>query len=297
MSDRKSDEITFYDLALFAIRKWWIGVLCMGLAVGLALWLAITGQPIYRAEATLILAQPPDQSESGLSGQLGSLAALAGVSLRGSSDRKSEAIATMQSRTLTDSFVKDNNLLPVLFASRWDQATQQWKPDVKVPTLWDANKLITRDVRKVVEDRKTGLITLAVEWSDPELAAAWAFDLVERTNKLLQQSAYERSTRNIEYLKKQLEQTNIIEVRQAIYKLMESELKTSMLAQRSEDYAFKVLDSAVVPEEKVRPRRVLIVALGIVAGMFLWIVSLVVYQVIANLVLEHRRATGAAAGR
>jgi uncharacterized protein involved in exopolysaccharide biosynthesis len=283
-------RISLYDIVVLTIRRWWIGVICVGIGVSLAAWMAFNSPFIYRAEAVLMLAQAADQGDSRLPDQLGGLAALAGVSLRGSGDRKAEALATLQSRTLTDSFVRDRNLLPVLFASRWDDQRKEWKPNVKAPTVWDANELISRNIRKVMEDRKTGLVTVAMEWTDPKLAAEWTIDLVERTNRSLQEAAYARANRNIEFLRKQLEQTNIIEVRQALNKLMESELKTSMLAQRSDDYAFKFLDRPVVPEYKVRPRRLLILVLGFTAGIFAWILALVASEIFVGLLKEHRRA-------
>jgi uncharacterized protein involved in exopolysaccharide biosynthesis len=290
-------RLTLYDLILLATRKPWLGVFCVLGGVGIAAWVAFTSKPIYRAEAVVMLAQPTDQSESRLPDQIGGLAALAGLTFGGAGDRKAEALATLQSRVLTESFVQDNNLLPVLFASRWDPERNEWRANAKAPTLWDANKLISTSVRKVLEDRKTGLITVAVEWTDPKLAAEWTAELVERTNKLLQQSAYGRATRNIAYLRKQLEETNIVEVRQALNNLMESELKTSMLAQRSEDYAFKVLDRAVVPQEKVRPRRALLLALGLTGGIFAWVFALIGWGAIILLLEEHRRSGGRAADK
>jgi uncharacterized protein involved in exopolysaccharide biosynthesis len=282
-------KVKFYDVVMVAARRLWAGVICIGIGLIIAGWMAYTTKPVYRAEAVVALSDGGGQAESRLPDQLGGLAALAGVALRGAGDRKSEALATLQSRALTESFVQEKNLLPVLFASRWDSAKNAWKEGVKVPTLWDANKLVSRNVRKVVEDRKTGLIIVAMEWTDPQLAADWTADMIDRTNRLLQVAAHERADRNIAFLKRQLEQTNVVEVRQALNKLMESELKTSMLAQRSEDYVFKVLDRAVVPQDRVRPRRTLILALGIVGGVFGWALFVTMAEMIRHLREEHRR--------
>jgi uncharacterized protein involved in exopolysaccharide biosynthesis len=295
MTDKNSDGVSLYDIVILALRRWWVGAICVTLAVSVALWVAFTSEAVYRAEAVLALAQSSDQSTGGLTEQLGGLAALAGVSLQGATDRKAEGLATLQSRRLVESFVQERNLLPVLFASRWDSSRNAWKPNVEVPTLWDAYELIADDVIKVVEDRKTGLITLGVEWTDPKVAAQWNREFVERTNSLLQESAYERATRNIAFLKRQLQETDIVGVRQALNNLMESELKTSMLAQRSEDYAFKVLDPAVVPERRVRPRRTLLLALGITVGLFMWAIGLVFSQIVSGLLEEHRRRGSATA--
>jgi uncharacterized protein involved in exopolysaccharide biosynthesis len=289
VSDSTASGLTLYTLVLAAVRRPWLGALCVLGGLALGAWAAFTMQPVYRAEAKLLLAQPADQANSRLPDQLGGLAALAGLDFTAASDRKAETLATLQSRVLTDAFVQENDLLPVLFPERWDADRKAWKEGAKPPTLWDANKLISKTVRKVLEDRKTGLITLAVEWTDPKLAAAWTGEFIERTNKLLQVSAYERATRNIAYLKRQLQETNVVEVRQALNNLMESELKTSMLAQRSDEYAFKVVDPAVVPEEKVRPRRALLLALGLTAGLFIWVFALVAAEAIGQLLAEHHR--------
>ena len=41
----------------------------------------------------------------------------------------------------------------------------------------------------------------------------------------------------------------MVEVRAAVYKLMETELKNAMLARTRDAYAFKILDPAVVPPD------------------------------------------------
>lgn len=288
MIDRASST-TLYDIVFLALSRWWVGVVCVVIALGAALWIGYATDPVYRAESVLSLAQSGDQPGGGFSEQLGGIAALAGISLKAGGDRKAEALAILQSRRLADSFVEEMNLLPILFPARWDQTRQSWKDNVKVPTLWDAYELISKNVIKVVEDRKSGLITLGVEWTDPKLAAQWNSELVDRANRLLQESAYTSATRNIAFLKRQLQETDIIGVRQAINNLIESELKTSMLAQRSEDYALKVLDPAVVPEMRVWPRRTLLAALGIAVGIFIWVILLVLAQIVSGLRLEHRR--------
>ena len=112
-------------------------------------------------------------------------------------------------------------------------------------------------------------MTLSIEWKDPEQAAHWASELVSRTNERMRNRAISSAEKNLAYLKRQLEQNSIAEIRTAIYKLIESELKSSMLAQGDEEYAFRVLDPAVVPQEPVRPQKKVIVLLGLVLGFML----------------------------
>jgi uncharacterized protein involved in exopolysaccharide biosynthesis len=99
---------------------------------------------------------------------------------------------------------------------------------------------------------------------------------VDTTNDFLRNQALERSTRNLEYLKKASEQTPIVEVKAAIYKLMEAEIKKQMTALGSKDYAFRVVDPAVVPEHKSAPKRSSFAAFGAVASSMAWFLVIVI---------------------
>lgn len=55
--------------------------------------------------------------------------------------------------------------------------------------------------------------------------------------------------------------------------MIEAQTKTKMLANTQEEYAFRILDKAVVPEEKIRPKRTLIVVLGVMIGLIMGVFS------------------------
>lgn len=278
------DEISLADIvAAFAARKWLIAALTLLFGtVGIIAAFVIT--PTYRAE---IVVSPVEgsSSKSGLSalaGQLGGLASLAGVSLSGGGD-KSEAIATLRSRALTENYIRQQDLLPILFAKKWDASNKQFYRNAqgKIPTLWDGNKLFAKEIRTVAEDKKTGLVTLGIEWEDPAKAAQWANDLVKLANQTLRDRAITESNRNLTYLNEQLGKTSVVELRQAIFRLIETEVKNVMVANGSEEYAFKVIDPAVIPEERFGPQRKLIVLLGFSSGLILSTLYALVRYVVA----------------
>lgn len=248
--------------------------------------------PTYRAEVLLSPVEPdgPKANLGGLASQLGAFASLAGVS-GGKGSEKEEALATLQSRLLTDTFVSEEHLLPILFADKWDAAKQGWKTSdpKKIPTLWDANKLFTKSIRQVVQDRKTSLVTLNIVWEDPKVAAAWANDLVRRTNLYLRSKAITRSNTNIDYLKDQLTKTSVVEIHQALNSLIEDEIKKVMLAQGTEEYAFSVVDPAVVPEERIAPKRTLITLGGAVLG---FLVSAMLAMIRSSMRLDQPNSDG-----
>lgn len=233
---------------------------------------AFTAPKHYIAD-TLI--SPVDNSaaqanRSALAGQLGGLASLAGVSVNSDSD-KGIAIATLSSRILIEGMIRDENLLPIIFKSRWDAEKNDWKSSdpQKVPTLLDGYKAFQKSFEKIEEDKKKSLVTLSIEWTSPEQAAHWTNELVKRANELLRQRALDESGHNLAYLQEEAQKTSVVELRQAIYGLMEGELKKSMIAKGNDQYAFKVIDPAVVPEKKSSPKRTLILIVGFLGGWFL----------------------------
>ena len=108
---------------------------------------------------------------------------------------------------------------------------------------------------------------MTVEWTDPVVAENWANGIVSLANELMRAKALVDSQRNIEYLKKQIAATNVVEMQRVMYGLVESETKTLMLANARADYAFTVVDPAVVPEARVRPKRRLMVLTGVAIGL------------------------------
>ena len=87
----------------------------------------------------MTLAAPVTQNSSGIGGalrsQFGGLAALAGVDLGSGGGRKDESIATLSSLGFARDFIVAENLLPVLFADKWDAAANRWRDPSQVPTL------------------------------------------------------------------------------------------------------------------------------------------------------------------
>jgi uncharacterized protein involved in exopolysaccharide biosynthesis len=229
--------------------------------------------PVFKADITLV---PSDETlgldQNSLLGGFSGIASLVGAGVGGLGNKESEAIAILKSRGLVWSYMQANELLPILFANKWDPRARKWKSDKKnfVPTLADGYRVFDRDVRNVVENRKTNIITLFITWQDPKLAKEWADGLVDAANDLLRQQQIERSTKNLDYLRTASEKTTVVEVRNSIYKLMESEIKKQMIAMGNKDYAFRVVDPAVVPEKKVFPKHSYFALFGAAAGAMIW---------------------------
>jgi uncharacterized protein involved in exopolysaccharide biosynthesis len=245
-------------------------LVCFGCAVAYAL----LARPIYRAQVVLLPVSMTEDAGllSGLQGSgLGSLAGLAGINLDGNDDFRKEALALLTSRDFTVGFIEAEQLLPLLYPKKWDSQARRWRvTGSEVPTVDQALELFDKSVRRVTEDRRNGLVLVSIDWRDRVLAAAWANKLVARANAELRRRTSSDSQRSLEFLRRQLEQTEIVGLQQTLYRLMESELRKITLASVREQYAFRIIDAARVPmvDRPVRPQRALIVLLGFVLAVF-----------------------------
>lgn len=234
----------------------------------LALLAAFIMPPVYRAEVLLApVTQSKGEGVASVLGQLGDLGALFEAYVGSGKDRTAESIATLKSRSLTTQFIAQHELKPILFNDRWEPRTKTWREGAKVPTDLEAVDRFDKNVRQVVVDRRTGLVTLAIEWGEPALAAAWANALVREVNTRRREEAIDEAKTSITYLQRQLARNSAMEIHQAIYRLIEAQTKTMTVAATREEYAFRVIDPAVAPETRIRPKRTLMVLGGLVMGV------------------------------
>ena len=264
------DGIRLFDIWRILVRYKWMILALTAVSMLASTLFAVLMTPVYRAEVLIAPVTERDNS-SRFAAQLdefGGIAALAGINTeRGG--RKNEAIATLKSRMFTEQFIKDEKLLAVLFQKKWDEENQRWHdadPD-DIPTMGDAYELFDEEVRRISEDRKTGLVVLSIEWEDPDEAARWANELVRRVNVLLRKKAVSESESAINYVQEQLKQTSVVELQQVLHRLIESEMKEIILAKINEEFAFRVIDPAVAAEEAFKPNIALLVLLGAMLGI------------------------------
>jgi uncharacterized protein involved in exopolysaccharide biosynthesis len=259
---------------LRVIRNRWKWLLALVVTPALlALLLALVTPRRYEADLVALPRGPQDRGGllNSLGGSLGGLAAIAGLSL-GEGGERAEAIQMLQSQILARQFIEDNHLLPVLFSSEWDSRRQAWRGRPR--TLNDAVMYFDRGIRTVVEDRRTGLVTVRITWRDPVQAAAWANELVRRANEELRRRAVVRAESAIDYIKREARNADAVEIQQTLYRLMEDQYKTLLLANVSNDYAFSIIDPAVPADrdQYVSPRKFLFTFAGLVFGILLAIV-------------------------
>jgi uncharacterized protein involved in exopolysaccharide biosynthesis len=274
-------ELAEFLRLLWRRRLWVIAsvVVCLGMAITAAFIMT----PVYRATSLLIPATNSGAAlGSSLGGQLGGLggiAALAGLKIGSDGNQTEEALAVLRSRQFTEAFIREKGLMPILYAMNWDADKRTWNsPPGDEPTLAMAYRKFNQQIRTVFQDKKTGLVTLQVDWTDRALATAWANELVARLNAEMRRRAIAQADASLKFLEEELTATSAIETRMAINRLVESQVNSRMLANVTVEYAFRIVDPAMVPDRKdvLRPRKFLMAALAIfcggVAGVFIVLV-------------------------
>ncbi|EJG2003335.1 LPS O-antigen length regulator [Vibrio parahaemolyticus] len=284
------DEIDLREL----FKALWKGKLTIiattfAFAVG-SVFYALSLPNIYKADALLA---PTESSGGGglskMAGQLGGLAALAGVNLGASESSQTDlAVQVMKSRQFIEAFINKHDLLvPLMAAKDWDLANNKLILDEELynsstgewlrepnglrgakPTAQEAFQVFNKEVLTISQDKETSsLYTVSVKHYSPYIAQQWVNWLIEDINKVMRERTIAETSQNLAYLSSQLKKTAVADMQSTFYTLIEEQTKSLMLAEVQEEFVFKVVDPAVVPELKEGPQRALIIGLSTFIGL------------------------------
>jgi len=283
------DEVNLTELFHILWKGKWLIVLTTALLTIASVFYALEQPNVYKSEALLAAAEQEQSGGLGaLAGQFGGLASLAGVNLGGSAtaSKTQLALEVLKSRQFTFEFIKKHNILPNLMAVKswnpldnsieyneeiYNKTDKKWIREVKAPfkpepSMQEAyeefSQLITANM-----DKESGMITISIEHVSPVIAQQWVNWLIQDINSVMKSRDVEEASKSTEFLTEQLEQTKIADIRTVLYKLIEEQTKTIMFANVRDEYVFKTIDPALVPEKKFKPSRALICILGFLFGV------------------------------
>jgi uncharacterized protein involved in exopolysaccharide biosynthesis len=270
----------------------WI-VVSVILTTTIATILAVTTRNVYRAYTVLA---PASSGESGgllksVLGQAGGLASLIDINAK-DNDPTTEAIAVLQSRKFIQDFIVERNLLPEIARNGFQGEFGHWLPGAsRAPTLWRGYDYFKKHILDVEKDKSTPLVTVRIDWSNREEAADWANDLVRRLNMQMRDRAIAEAEKSISYLNVELDKTSVLPLRESIYKLIENDIKQKTIANVRNDYVFRVVDPALVPDakEKVKPYRAVYVITGVLSGFLLGVFALLMSDFAQRAMVWFRR--------
>jgi uncharacterized protein involved in exopolysaccharide biosynthesis len=280
-------------------------------ATVIGLVVALLAKSEYRAEAIVAAAESDGNGGAlaALGGQFGDLADMAGLGVGGVFDLE-QAMAIAGSREMIEGMIVDERMLPVLFSDQWDAEHNNWieeepsalgtarqavsrffvsisrdrglasQPADRGPSAWQGYKLLYA-LLEIRLDRRTQLVTIACTWEEPEFAARVVQSLIVRVNREMRRRVADEARRSLVHLEGQLVATPEAELRQSLYRLIETERRKLMLADVRDEYALKVVQRALPPRERSFPNRSAMVLgsmlLGILFGMF-WVLAVELWR-------------------
>ena len=121
-------------------------------------------------------------------------------------------------------------------------------------------------------DKKTGFISISATHISPQFAYDFLSLVIQEVNSLSRVRDLEESEEALKFLKIQLSETQNVDIGRSINQLIESQLKTQMLANVRPDYLLQILDQPYIPILKSSPQRSLICIFGTLLGFFLGMV-------------------------
>ena len=240
----------------------------------------------YTATALLAPAQSDETGLSSALGQLSGLASFGGLNLGSQKAGESQiAQEIMKSWSFIETFISDNDLsIEVYAAEGWSKSSNELRIDQDVydsesrewltedsngniapPSSWRLFKKFS-GMLSVSEDKKSGLVSVSIEYYSPQMAKEWLDMYVASINEHMQSRQVIKVSNNIDYLEAQIDKTSIAEMREVFYTIIEEQTKNKMVAEASPDYAFVTVSPSMVPEKKSQPNRALICILGTLLG-------------------------------
>ena len=282
----EEDEINLIDLFI-VLLKHKVMILCVVSLAGIAALAASLLMPnVYLSEATIA---PTAQEKAG--GALSALGSLGGFGAMiasevgiGTTGSLEQFDVVLKSRDLTNSIIRQYDLMPFLFEDDWDAENKKWKKNEKEkqPKFEDAYKAIHK-LFSLKPDKKQNVMRLSVEAKDPEMARTILNYYIIGLSEFLRRQTLEDAAAQQVHLTQQLSKTTDPLLKNRLYELVAKQIEKETLAKIQRYYSFNVIDPAFVPEKKFKPKRALICMISVVTAFFIAIFLAFFLEYLKNL--------------
>ena len=258
-------EFSFKDL----LEAIWINkflIIIFPLLVGsITALYTLTLPNMYRAEVLLASSESKSQNMSAAST---GLAALAGVSLQSTDNKTLIAIETLKSRKFISEFLIRHEALPALMAPiSWNSEEDILEVGEYHGSIQQATKRFMAIFSAVKLSQRTPFVLLNIEHISPTQGRDWLEAMVKDLNQFLSERDLAEVENSIKYLQEQINKTNVSDLQQLFYSMIEAQTGKAMLAEVRPEYVFRVIDPAIAPELKYSPYRALITLQSVVYSL------------------------------
>lgn len=287
-NDMQGDTINLIDLFRYLWRKkaYYIVTLLVVSVVSVTILLITPNK--YTSDASLLAVNNEEIGGlAGLASNFGGLASMAGINLSGSGNSVENEFI-LSSRDFLLPILKRHNLLHIIVATKaFDFENNEFIYDENIfsngkwviegdekslindePAEWFIMERV-HNVISVSKDELTGIITLKVEHYSPFFAQNLNRLLIDEINAFLKKREKINLDNRLNYLNSQLKNTDNQNLKVVLYSLIEQQLQEKMVLETTEEYAFKVVEAANLPDIKSSPLRAVIMIMIFIATFFL----------------------------
>ena len=136
-----------------------------------------------------------------------------------------------------------------------------------------------------MSEKKGGVLKLQVDFKDPVFAKRMVEHYLIELSESLREETLKDAEENQRFLKKQLEKTPDVLLKEKIYVLLAKEIEKEIFASAQKYYSFTVLDPPIVSDlnKKVKPKRRKICILYVVVDFFIAVFMAYFLEYIHNL--------------
>ena len=131
----------------------------------------------------------------------------------------------------------------------YDEKTKTWLDKDGPPSNEEVYETYN-DILVIKEDTQSEFVRVGFKHESPDIAAEWTTLVIKDLNDAIRRQDISEAESSISYLKQQVEASPLIDLRTLFYNLIQSQTETMMLANVREEYVFKTIDPATVPEFK-----------------------------------------------
>ncbi|WP_370979202.1 chain length determinant protein [Agaribacterium sp. ZY112] len=275
------------DLGVYWGQLWQARYFITGMVLIFAIvgggW-ALSLPNMYTSKGVYAASQKQDDTAM-LGGQLGGIAAMAGINLGGGEKNDiDQALVLAASWPFIDEVINKHELAPLIMGvKRWDQGSGRFTWDESVydsssgawvasiderPTSFEIYKEFLELVGFSVNS-KTGMVTISATHYSADVAERWVHILAGEINEHFQSRDILDAQKNIAYLNNKITETSIANMQSIFYGMVENQMKTLMLAEVGDEYLLREVVPPRAAELKSKPMRAVIVLVFTVIGGFL----------------------------
>lgn len=261
----------------------------------------------YTSTSTLVLSSQQESAASSIGANVSGLAAIAGIDIGDSKKSEDLGIEIIKSRSFFKHLTSFDGVLEEIMAAesydfdnkqtifnenKFIQEKDLWvrKPKAPygvVPTYLEAYEEYINEILTIYHDKRSGIVQISITHISPKFAYSFLDLIITEFNSLTRKKEIDRSNDALDYLFEESQNISSNEIREALFNIIEEQLKKKMISNIAKEYYFEIVDVPFIPVKKSFPQRSLIVILA----TFLGFIASILIALVLNLLDKRKSET------